>query len=252
MASTSAPHPRNSGAARIASAANNLSSDKETLISDIRKSLNMIKSIAVDLEKEQQSEKVKQMEDAVLELLQSYDDCARFSDSIRSVSSKYQPSDEVTDFKQLLENEFAMLKAASSFDPQSNPMYRGFKEAVWNVHHAGQPMPGEEQEDIIMTSTQNNILNSKCPLTGKPVFELQDPVRCLDCKHIYEKDAIILYIRQKQQPRCPITGCPKVLQEGRVVCDAELKIDIEEMHSAENEAVQATVVEDFTDVDDSD
>ncbi|XP_042415906.1 MADS-box protein AGL72-like [Zingiber officinale] len=44
-----------------------------------------------------------------------------------------------------------------------------------NVHHAGQPMPGEEQEDIVMTSTQNNLLNMKCPLTGKPVTELQNP-----------------------------------------------------------------------------
>ncbi|KAG6479430.1 hypothetical protein ZIOFF_062896 [Zingiber officinale] len=46
-----------------------------------------------------------------------------------------------------------------------------------NVHHAGQPMPGEEQEDIVITSTQNNLLNMKCPLTGKPVTELQNPVR---------------------------------------------------------------------------
>jgi len=49
-----------------------------------------------------------------------------------------------------------------------------------NVHHAGQPMPGEEQEDIVMTSTQMSILNVTCPLTGKPVIELIDPVRWYD------------------------------------------------------------------------
>jgi len=38
-------------------------------------------------------------------------------------------------------------------------------------------MPGEEQEDIVMTSTQMSILNVTCPLTGKPVIELVDPVR---------------------------------------------------------------------------
>lgn len=38
-------------------------------------------------------------------------------------------------------------------------------------------MPGEEQEDIVMTSTQSNILNIKCPLTGKHVTELAEPVR---------------------------------------------------------------------------
>ena len=49
--------------------------------------------------------------------------------------------------------------------------------SLQNVHHAGQPMPGEEQEDIVMTSTQMSILNVTCPLTGKPVIELVDPVR---------------------------------------------------------------------------
>ena len=38
-------------------------------------------------------------------------------------------------------------------------------------------MPGEEQEDIVMTTTQANILNFTCPITGKPVTELEEPVR---------------------------------------------------------------------------
>lgn len=38
-------------------------------------------------------------------------------------------------------------------------------------------MPGEEQEDIVMTSTQCNLLNVTCPLSGKPVTELAEPVR---------------------------------------------------------------------------
>lgn len=56
-----------------------------------------------------------------------------------------------------------------------------------NVHHAGQPMPGEEQEDIVMTSTQMSILNVTCPLTGKPVVELTDPVRW------YEYNSILYF-----------------------------------------------------------
>jgi len=56
-----------------------------------------------------------------------------------------------------------------------------------NVHHAGQPMPGEEQEDIVMTSTQMSILNVTCPLTGKPVIELIDPVRW------YEYNSILYF-----------------------------------------------------------
>lgn len=38
-------------------------------------------------------------------------------------------------------------------------------------------MPGEEEEDIIVTSTQSNLLNITCPLSGKPITALSDPVR---------------------------------------------------------------------------
>ncbi|KAG6490094.1 hypothetical protein ZIOFF_051376 [Zingiber officinale] len=81
------------------------------------------------------------------------------------------------------------------------------KNELKNVHHAGQPMPGEEQEDIVITSTQNNLLNMKCPLTGKPVTELQNLVRWMDCKHIYEKEPVIHYISTKKpHPQCPVAA----------------------------------------------
>ena len=38
-------------------------------------------------------------------------------------------------------------------------------------------MPGEEQEDIVMTNNQSTILNITCPLSGKPITELAEPVR---------------------------------------------------------------------------
>ncbi|XP_020105271.1 E3 SUMO-protein ligase MMS21 isoform X1 [Ananas comosus] len=247
-ASTSRP---SAAASRIATAAANVSSENQSLIAEIRKALGIIKSVAVDLEREEKSENVKQLEDAVLKLLDTYDGCVRFSEAVQIVSGDYQPSDQPTDFKKLLENEVAKLKSASLSMPKTNPLYRQFKEAIWNVHHAGQPMPGEEQEEVVMTSTQCNLLNITCPLTGKPVIELTNPVRCVDCKHIYEKDPIMHYIRtMKPQPRCPVAGCPKILQVGRVVCDALLPIEIEEMRSTETAAVHSTIVEDFTEVDD--
>ena len=49
--------------------------------------------------------------------------------------------------------------------------------SLQEVHHAGQPMPGDEQEELVMTSTQNSILNMHCPLTLKPIIELENPVR---------------------------------------------------------------------------
>ncbi|CAL9764399.1 unnamed protein product [Musa acuminata subsp. burmannicoides] len=250
MPASSGSRPQSSTAARISATAATLSSDNQHVIAEIRKALSMMRSIAVDLEKQEQSDKVKELEAAVLELLDTYDDCTHFSEAIQTIGSNYQPSEQLTDFKKLLEDEIAKSKAVSPSVPQNNPFYRQFKEAIWNVHHAGQPMPGEEQEDIIMTSTQNNLLNITCPLTGKPLTELQDPVRCMDCKHIYEKDPIMHYIRTKKpHPQCPVAGCPRILQLGRVVCDALLPIEIDEMRSVKGVA-DATAVEDFTEVDD--
>jgi hypothetical protein len=45
------------------------------------------------------------------------------------------------------------------------------------VHHAGEPMPGQEKEDLIISGSQFNVVNRNCPISGKPVIELDDPVR---------------------------------------------------------------------------
>ncbi|OVA11217.1 E3 SUMO-protein ligase Nse2 (Mms21) [Macleaya cordata] len=249
MASTSA-RQGDGGVGRIRTAVSTLYSDNQSLIAEFRKLLSMMKGIAVDLEKENQSQRVKELEDAVVELLASSDDCTHFSSALQSVGDSYQPGEGVTDFKKLLEEEFTKLKASAPLVPQNHPFLRQFKEAIWNVHHAGEPMPGDEQEDIIMTSTQSNILNIICPLSGKPVIELADPVRSMDCKHIYEKKVVMHYIRTKNSsPQCPVAGCPKILQAGRVVCDPLLLIEIDEMRSINNQTVRPSVVEDFTELD---
>ncbi|KAK4492957.1 hypothetical protein RD792_000284 [Penstemon davidsonii] len=246
MASTSAPR-NNAAYGRISSAASTLNSENQTLISEIRKAMNMMREFAVDLEGDNESEMVKELEDGVIQLLKASDECTHLSNAIQSVGNEYQPGEELTNFSKLFDDKFKNLKAASSSNPEKHPWLRQFREAIWNVHHAGQLMPGEEQEDIVMTSTECNLLNIKCPLTGKPVTELSDPVRSMDCKHIYEKKPIMQYIRSNaSQGRCPITGCPKILRQDRVVCDPLLKIEIDEMRSMANQSTRADVIEDFT------
>ncbi|XP_058095113.1 E3 SUMO-protein ligase MMS21 isoform X2 [Magnolia sinica] len=209
MASTSA----NRGNSRITTAATTLYSDNQSLIAEIRKALSVIRALAVDFEKGNKPEKVKELEEAMLDLLATSNDCTHFSSAIESVGNNYQPKDE-------------------------------------NVHHAGQPMPGEEQEDIVMTSTESSLLNITCPLSGKPVIELEDPVRSMDCKHIYDKKAVVHYMKSKNSSiQCPVAGCPKKLAAGRVVCDPLLHIEIEEMRSRSTQIIQATIVEDFTELD---
>ncbi|XP_054816285.1 E3 SUMO-protein ligase MMS21 [Prosopis cineraria] len=244
MASTS-----HSGGAsgRIKTAASTFYSDNLPLITDTRKVMGLMKEIAVDLEKDKQSDMVKELEDAVVELLDISEDFAHFSSAVQSVADRYQPGEELTDFRKLFEEDASKLKANSSSDPKKHPLIRQFKEAVWNVHHEGQLMPGEEQEDIVMTSTQPNILNMKCPLTGKHVTELVEPVRSMECRHVYEKKTIMQFMRSKHSRiQCPVTGCPKFLKADKVVCDPLLLVEIDEVRKMDK---GTDLVEDFTMLD---
>ncbi|KAL5565311.1 hypothetical protein UlMin_028475 [Ulmus minor] len=246
MASSSAA--RSGGVTgRIQSAASNLASENHSLVLDIRKSWSLMKNIAVDLERENKSDMVKELENAVVDLLSTYEDHTNFLTAIQSVGNKYRPGTEPTDFKKLFKEEVTNAKAQSSSAPQNHTFVRQFKEAVWNVHHSGEPMPGEEQEDIVMTSTQCNLVNVTCPLSGKPVIELVDPVRSMQCKHIFEKKVIMQYIRSKNgNAKCPAAACPKKLAEANVLCDPLLRIEIEELRAASKQTSMTELVEDFT------
>ncbi|KAI9083470.1 hypothetical protein K1719_034412 [Acacia pycnantha] len=244
MASTS-----NAGgvSGRIRNAASTFCSDSQPLITETRRVMGLMKEIAVDLEKDKQSDMVKELEDAVVELLGMSEDFAHFSSAVQSVADRYLPGEELIDFKKLFEEDASKTKANSSSDPKKHPIMRQFKEAVWNVHHEGQPMPGEEQEDIVMTTTQSNILNTKCPLTGKHVTELVEPVRSMECRHVYEKQAIMQFLRSKNSRiSCPSAGCPKFLKVDKVVCDTLLLVEIDEMRRTGKGTVP---VEDFTALD---
>lgn len=246
MASTSASNPDVVGE-RIRTAASTLHADNESLITEIGKALIMMKEIAVDLERAKEFQKVKDIENAVADLLRTSEECALYSSAIQSVGYAYQPTNQRTNFKKLLEEESAKLKGTSSA-PENHPFMRQFREAIWKVHHAGQPMPGEEQEDVVMTSTQCNLLNITCPLSGKPVIELADPVRSVECQHVYDKRAVMGYTKSKGGGApCPVAGCPKMLVAEKLIRDPLLRIDIEELRSTSRQNVGTEVIEDFTD-----
>ncbi|KAL6848939.1 hypothetical protein ACP4OV_021522 [Aristida adscensionis] len=237
---------------RITNAADAASLDAQALMVEMRKALNILKELAVDYERDGKSDKVQELEEMVLDMLASYEECVAFAGAVKAVPQAYRPTDELTDFKRLIDTEVNKIKQGSSASLQNHPIFRQFRETVWhtNVNHAGEPLPGEEQADIVMTSTQINILNMNCPLTLKPLTELENPVRSVDCRHIYEKDAILHYIRTQKPPKCPIGGCVGILQVRKVVCDPLLRADI--VRSSESTAPNATNIEDFTDLLDDD
>ncbi|KAM0997903.1 hypothetical protein ACFX2C_007736 [Malus domestica] len=117
---------------RIRTATSNLHEDNQSLISDIGKAFSLMKEIAVDFERAKQFERVKELENAVVELVDTYEDCSHFSSAIESVGVIYQPGPELTDFDKLFKNEVAPLKANSSSVPQNHPLMRQFREGVWD------------------------------------------------------------------------------------------------------------------------
>ncbi|XP_038897059.1 E3 SUMO-protein ligase MMS21 isoform X1 [Benincasa hispida] len=244
----SASDSRSNGVSgRIKSAATIMHSENQSLLAELRKALIMMKEIGVELERDNQSRMVKELENSVVELLSTYENCNNFSLAIQSVGNIYEPKEELTDFGKLLDDEVAKVSQDSSSNLMNHSIIRQFREAVWNVHHAGQPMPGEEKEDIVMTSTQCNLLNVTCPLSGKPVIELTEPVRSAECKHVYEKAAIMQYLKSKKsRAQCPVAACPKMLQSDKVVPDPFLQIEIDELRKISRHSDR---IQDFTELD---
>ncbi|KAM3396041.1 E3 SUMO-protein ligase MMS21 [Capsicum galapagoense] len=250
MASTSGAGIGGVATGRIRSTTSALYSDSQSLLREIRKSIAMMKDIAVELERDERKEMVKELEDGVVQLLAASDDCMHLSEAIQSIGDEIEPGPEPTNFKKKFDEEIAKSKARSSSHAQNQSLLRQFREAIWHVHHAGQPLPGDEQEDIVMTSTQCNLLNVTCPLSGKPVTELAEPVRSMDCKHIYEKKTIMQYLKSKtSRGQCPVAGCPKILKAQRVLCDPFLLIEIDELMSMSKQN-RPDAIEDFTALDD--
>ncbi|KAG8086416.1 hypothetical protein GUJ93_ZPchr0010g11253 [Zizania palustris] len=210
---------------KLANAAERDSSEAQALISDIRKALVEIRSVAIEFEKNGNSDKVQRLEKAALELITSYEDCASFAQAIREVPRVYQLSNQRTDFKKLIDGRLARL--------------RGPHRRYRTIHSFG----SSGRLFGMFTMLANQCL---------PVIQLTDPVRCVDCRHIYDKVPIMHYIRTKISPKCPIAGCPKVLQVGRVICDSLLHVEIEELRSSGPSALNATNIEDFTDLGDDD
>jgi hypothetical protein len=89
------------------------------------------------------------------------------------------------------------LGSSAAFKRDMETRLQAFDRAVWvrlrdarlasatfdslraqGVNHSG-PMPGEDDDGMWVEGTQDDLPpNVKCPLTGKALLDLQEPVRC--------------------------------------------------------------------------
>ncbi|KAG6549832.1 hypothetical protein Mapa_008813 [Marchantia paleacea] len=237
---------------RIRSAARNLEGTARSLQSDMYAHCILFKMVAEDLERERDSKSVEKIRGALLETVDCTHSLEHHCLALSSLSANFAAGTEVTDFEKVLYETAVESQGAQAFNPRQHTCYEQFNQSVWNIHHAGEAAPGQEQDEIVMLTSQYGVKNTICPLSGKPVTQLDDPVRSKDCEHIYEKAAVLEYIRKhnREYPRkkckCASAGCPKQLVAANFVCDASLKMSIQELRLRERVNTQRAQVADFT------
>ncbi|GBG67733.1 hypothetical protein CBR_g861 [Chara braunii] len=206
-------------------------------LKDLEMSTMMLKWIAEECERENESEKVQQLEEGVLDVVKCMNELKHHIDALETVRQEYKYEGEPTDFAHILQVQEKHFSDTRPENPKDNSWYKKFEEAVWNVHHAGIPVGGHgDDEDVIITNSQFNLVNHSCPLTGRLVTDLEDPVWHVECHHVYSLEGVenhLKTVRQRSCP-CPSSGCPRKLTRNSVKCDNELLAQIEEMRHRQN------------------
>ncbi|CAI5971906.1 unnamed protein product [Closterium sp. NIES-64] len=122
-----------------------------------------------------------------------------------------------TNFEELLQQQVAQLGAAQPC-PEDHHILVAFRQTIRSARQGGEGGGyDDDEDDEVMMTTNLIVKNTNCPITMRHVEELDDPVCCLDCRHVYEKSAILEIISQNNN--CPVSGF--VLDdEGEVVLAA--------------------------------
>ncbi|CAK0752887.1 hypothetical protein CVIRNUC_002179 [Coccomyxa viridis] len=189
----------------------------EDLASNVEVLLESIMDAADVLERSNEDAKVDVCRTATKELLALEAQVRSSAAALKQMARTYMVPDEGsntnTDFKSLLES--AEAAAPAQCQPEEHEHYLALEDRLWNVHHAGEPMPGAEQADedgdIVMEGSRADISkNPKCPISGVEMLQLKDPV-VDEVGFVYEKEAIYDWLRKQpgggQQPvRAPIAA----------------------------------------------
>ncbi|KAL3686820.1 hypothetical protein R1sor_013129 [Riccia sorocarpa] len=71
---------------------------------------------------------------------------------------------------------------------------------------------------VSITESKYAAINTRCPLSGKLVTELEDPVRSVKCHHVYSQAYAKAYINQSMGiSECAVSGCSEFLMESDLI-----------------------------------
>eukprot|EP00466_Bigelowiella_natans_P002230 jgi/Bigna1/82535/fgenesh1_pg.93_\ len=117
-------------------------------------------------------------------------------------------------------HEEAKAKHADELNGHSEENIKKFKREIWEVNHQGEPMPGDDDEDLVAVDMKRNF---KCPITKDT---LENPVKNQTCGHIYSREAIMTLLKGKQKYKCPCAGCSQYVTVAGLVRDKKIEKEL--------------------------
>ncbi|NXP80794.1 NSE2 ligase, partial [Ramphastos sulfuratus] len=190
--------------------------------------------VALDLvESFNDEEDVNTMEKVMLEFAAMDRELNHYMRAIEETVSqiKREKPETIPDLKNLVKEKFTALESMNSdSDLQRDEKYVYFKDQLKEMRKQcksyflknNDEAIEQIDEDIAVTQSQMNFI---CPITQ---MEMKRPVRNKVCGHVYEEDAILKFIRsreqQKKKLRCPKIGCSHSdVKESDLMPDEALK-----------------------------
>jgi len=118
---------------------------------------------------------------------------------------------EKTDFRKMMDAKVKECRRKKPMHPSKHESVLDIKQAVWEIHHPNEPFPGTADatnEEVVMAMTQSEKIarNKTCPISGRSIFEVADPVKDKQ-GYVYEKEYIIqMFQRGMNAIECPVAG----------------------------------------------
>jgi len=177
----------------------NIQSDTDMLrvIVEKRNQLKDLAQTCIDLE---DPDKVARFRELFKELLSMEHEVNMHTQALQTMKGTYQPANESSDFKGLLDKKIKALLQSHRFEPEAANELKDFDAGTGG---------GVAADDDVVEDGAGDLPYDRCPLTGKSVFDLEDPVA--DQKGvIYEKAVVVDYIKKKLRAGhdavCPVAG----------------------------------------------
>jgi len=144
---------------------------------------------------------------------------------------------ETANFAEILaryqEEEAKKPENAEAEQQHVDKAIKSLTKKVWEMNNKGKPMPGQEDEDMVVVNNEELKGPRKCPLTNDV---LENAVKNSECGHSYSEEAVLAYLKNQRKAKkqkahtpvgCPVAGCKQMLSE------ETLKPDVAERRAVE-------------------